>query len=744
MTVGPPTVGKTTLKEQLITNSKCKRKKKKRPAVRGVQYRPPSTPVCERVMKIEITLNDNKRSCSTFIVDNYTWKSLTSDEEFIARLKRLSSKNAIDDDDAIVPLSVFAMFMYISIAIAPLADGDKQESMLISEDNSNKQFLRTLLVLFFIFGGLFGICFLLIDLCLRWINSTRNNLISAETIARESLQKNDIQKIQPVFDQNFHMYFQDCGGQPEFHEVLPALVSHSTLFFFVFNLTGGLDNRYNVTYKASDGTVSVPYESSFTVKEALLQCLASISSIGKYVKPSTTIMYKIESIVKLLFKKVTQFFKESLELPISKVIIIGTHKDELLVRGKSEDKILQTNNQLEDELKGTDWYSQDMVVPTESGMVLLGINSFNSNDIKLLKSMVMKVALNGDYQVKMPVPWLALDFCIRKLEKKVMSLKDCQDLALECNISLGDEFNAALWFLHNRVGTIRYFNIIPELKDVVITDPQVLFDIVTDIIVNTFSFGKRIHKKSEHDRFCLSGRFTKHHLEQCKVVKENLLSVEQVIAVLEHLVIIAPVGKNESNEQEYFLPCVLVHASLPCTLVSQNDGDIPPLLITFKCHYTPRGIFSSLIAKILLDGKDKWELSSEEIFRNQIEFNLVKSGHIVTVTNFFRFLEIVVKSPRGFSTKSENVYVSVRHYISRCLTYVKNQLNYTATADHFFGFYCKGHKNSSIEDHPAICNHDCPKYTTCSRNGRLKACLLPQEQLWFNKKSRFALFIDLY
>ena len=695
-------------------------------------------------MKIEITLNDNKRSYSTFIVDNYTWKSLTSDEEFIARLKRLSSKNAIDADDAIVPLSVFVTFMYIIIAIAPLADGDKQESMLINEDNSNKQFLRTLLLIFFFFGNLFGICFWLKGQCPRWINSTRNNLISAETIARQSLQKNDIQKIQPVFDQNFHMYFQDCGGQPEFHEVLPALVSHSTLFFFVFNLTGGLDNRYKVTYKASDGSVSVPYESSFTVKEALLQCLASISSIGKYVKPSTTIMYKIESIVKLLFEKVTQFFKESLKLPISKVIIIGTHKDELLVREKSEDEILQTNNQLEDELKGTDWYSQDMVVPTESGMVLLGINSFNSNDIKLLKSMVMKVALNGDYQVKMPVPWLALDFCIRKLEKKVMSLKDCQDLALECNISLGDEFNAALWFLHNRVGTIRYFNIIPELRDVVITDPQVLFDIVTDIIVNTFSFGKRIHKKSEHDRFHSSGRFTKHHLEQCKVVKENLLSVERVIAVLEHLVIIAPVGINESNEQEYFLPCVLVHASLPCTLVSQNDGDIPPLLITFKCHYTPRGIFSSLIAKILLDGKDKWELSSEEIFRDQIEFNLVKSGHIVTVTNFFRFLQIVVKSPRGFSTKSENVYVSVRHYISRCLTYVKNQLNYTATADHFFGFYCKGHKNSSIEDHPAICNNDCPKYTTCSRKGRLKACLLPQEQLWFNEKSEFALFIDLY
>ena len=743
MTVGPPTVGKTTLKEQLLTNSKHKQKKRKRQAVRAVQYQPPSTPVCESVKKIEVTLNDNKQSCSTFAVDNYTWKSLTLDEEFIARLKGLTSKNVIDDD-VTVSFSGFIMFMYMIIAIAPLADGDKQERTLISQDDNIVQFMRILVVLFFV-SSFIGIFLGLKGQRSQWIKSSRFNFISAETVARDSIENSDIQKIQPEFDQNFNIYFRDCGGQPEFHEVLPALVSHSTMFFFVFKLSEGLNNRYKVTYRTSDGDVSVPYESSFTVKEALLQCLASISSIGKYLKPRTTIMYKIKSMFNVLSEKVAQFFKENLKLPISKVIIIGTHKDKLLKTGGPEDKILQTNNQLEDELKGTDWYSQDMVVPTESGMVLLGINSFNSNDIKLLKSMVVKVALNGDYQVKIPVPWLALDFCIRKLEKKVvMSLTDCQDLALDCNISLGDEFNAALWFLHKRVGTIRYFNVIPELKDVVITDPQVLFDIVTDIIVNTFSFGKRIHRKSEHDRFRLSGRFTKYHLEQCKVVKENLLLVEQVIAVLKHLVIIAPVGINECNEQEYFLPCVLVHASLPCTQVSQNDGDIPPLLITFKCHYTPRGIFSSLIAKILLDGKDKWELSSEEIFRDQIDFNLVKSGHIVTVTNFFRFLEIVVKSPDGFTTRSENVYVSVQHYISHCLTYVKNQLNYTDTANHFFGFYCKRHKNRSIEDHPAICNNDCPKYTTCSRKGRLKAYLSPQEQLWFNEKSEFALFIDLY
>ena len=163
----------------------------------------------------------------------------------------------------------------------------------------------------------------------------------------------------------------------------------------------------------------------------------------------------------------------------------------------------------------------------------------------------------------------------------------------------------------------------------------------------------------------------------------------------------------------------------------RNDGNIPPLLITFKCHYTPRGIFSSLIARMLLDGKDKWELSSEDIKRNQIKFRLVKLGHIVTITNFFRFLEIIVKPPRGSTESKGDVYVSIQHYISRCLNDVRQNLNYTDAADHFFGFYCKEHTDSSIEDHPAIVEFS---HRMCSLDGDETAVLSPQQQIWFDKR----------
>ena len=316
-----------------------------------------------------------------------------------------------------------------------------------------------------------------------------------------------------------------------------------------------------------------------------------------------------------------------------------------------------------------------------------------------------------------------------------MPLEECRHLAQGCEV---DDFDASLWFLHNKLGTIRYFETVPELQNVVITDPQLLFDLVTDLIVNMFSFGKHIQRKSEHDRFHSSGRFTKHHLERCEAVKEKLLSVEQVIAVLEHLVIIAPVSINESNEQEYFLACVLVHASLPFTPLLHNDSDIPPLLITFKCHYTPRGIFSSLIARILLDDKKTWKLSSEEIKRNQVEFCLIKSGHIVIITNHFRFLEISVKPPRGFWKKG-NIHVSIQQYISQCLAYVKDRLNYTAasTENHLFGFYCNELHEHSVDPHPAECNHNVkPTYKKCSLHGSLTASLFPKENVWFHKECK--------
>ena len=79
-------------------------------------------------------------------------------------------------------------------------------------------------------------------------------------------------------DLRWMLYISDVGGQPEFQEMLPALVSGPSLYFLTFPLHKGLNEKCLVEYQHPNGNSIVPYTASFTMKEALLSSLASIAS----------------------------------------------------------------------------------------------------------------------------------------------------------------------------------------------------------------------------------------------------------------------------------------------------------------------------------------------------------------------------------------------------------------------------------------------------------------------------------
>ena len=87
----------------------------------------------------------------------------------------------------------------------------------------------------------------------------------------------DLAKVQHLLDKSLTIFYTDTGGQPEFHEVLPALVAGPTVFLLAFNLYEPLERVYEVRYASSEDDYE-PYESTFTVKEVLMQCLSSIVS----------------------------------------------------------------------------------------------------------------------------------------------------------------------------------------------------------------------------------------------------------------------------------------------------------------------------------------------------------------------------------------------------------------------------------------------------------------------------------
>ena len=733
MTVGPPTVGKTTLKNQLLNPDKAKEE----------HTRPCSSPVAENIKKVQIYLKEEKEKQSSLSVrvenankddkDEYSWKILSLDEEVIGCLKKLAAVGNSDiaqvseKSYTFILLSILAYlvhFVYMTFLHKP------NKPLSINNETG-------LYYLFGSFGALVVIFLVLIIMEQAhsyWRRLTSTSIIPADAVVKEALKQSNVANVQPFFDNTLTLYFRDCGGQPEFHEVLPALVSYSTLFLLMFNLSEDLCKRYEVTYKASETEISDPYISSFSVEDSLLQCLSSISSIGNYAEPSRSILNKILSTLKkvwFIFYRII-FRTKKVFKTVTKVIMIGTHKDKLM---DQMNQVKEISSNLRDQCRGTDWYSMKMFVLTQdTKQFVLGINTFDKEDLKKVKDMVNRVAREGGYRLEIPVPWLALEFCIRKLDRKVISYKDCERLAVECEIFPGIEFEAALWFLHHIVGTIRYYEKVPEMKSVVIADPQILFDIVTDLIVKTFSFTRDC--PSSEDRFKFSGRFTERHLEGCQAVKDNLLTTKQIVALLKYLIIISPVGEIETGpmktvETEYFMPCVLVHASLPENKSKESTHARPgeSILVTFKCNYIPRGVFSSLIAHILTSTQGEWELAYEKIYRDEVHFRVCKSGYIISIKNKFRFFEVTASSPQGSESPPAKSLPGVIRILSESLEYVRKQLNYTEIAAHSYAFYCHNKEHDeSTEPHPAEYHKS---YTTCSQDGKKTTAITPKEAVWF-------------
>ena len=76
------------------------------------------------------------------------------------------------------------------------------------------------------------------------------------------------------------VYLTDTGGQIEFQELLPQVLSGPTVFFLVFPLDKELNKQFKVKYVYQEGSESEPYMSTFTLQEALIQSLTSIASMA--------------------------------------------------------------------------------------------------------------------------------------------------------------------------------------------------------------------------------------------------------------------------------------------------------------------------------------------------------------------------------------------------------------------------------------------------------------------------------
>ena len=417
---------------------------------------------------------------------------------------------------------------------------------------------------------------------------------------KKALKNKDLKTMKQHFQNTWSLYLTNTGGQMEFQEVLPLVVSGPAIFFFTFRLDQDLKKHYSIQYDISTEMKSYSYTAISTTIEGILQTLASISAMGAFVYHG-------------LQKK---------QAPLRpKVFFVGTHKD-MLDPSSTASHVANVDKELQEVINLTTHY-KDLVEYASGSQLIFTVNNFSESDsdFQSLRSAVERVVMRDRPHMSLtsPAHWLILSLALRNLDSHVITYDHCFEIAKQCGITEQEELNQALHFIHTKMGVIRYFPY-EGVKNIVIINPQFLFNKVTELIVDTFTFEKV--GKSKMEEFKHNGIFSMEEFDEINAKNQSEITSFQFGKLLAHLRIAAPFEIN--GENKLFLPCVLAHVKTS----PENSlllSPVSPLLIAFDCGYIPKGVPGALITYLMTNEMKscaEWVLQTGEIFRDQISFSI--------------------------------------------------------------------------------------------------------------------------
>ena len=456
----------------------------------------------------------------------------------------------------------------------------------------------------------------------------------------EALRDGGILTLREHFDGSWTLYISDTGGQMEFQEILPLLVSGPSLFFIVFPLNRDLDELFMIEYQLPDGERSQPYQSSLTLKEAILQSFSTISAMGTFTYKGTG--------------------REHVELK-PKILLVGTHRD-LLEQSTAENKIKKIDSFLQSTIKSMSFYREGLVEFADKDQLIFTVNNLadDDSDFDRIRSRVNQIADSGLYQMSIPTHWLIFSLVLRRSPDRVISYEECFQVAQQCGIDSEDELQNALWFLHTKIGVIRHFQH-GDVSKIVIIDPQLLFDKITELIIKTFTFDKGTRLSQE---FLKKGLFSFEDFSRINTTRDPHLTHLRFIDLLEHLRIVVPLP----DRKRYLIPCVWTHADKALCPPKQHSA-VPTLAIVFDCGYVPKGVTGSVVKYLMTNemrSEFTWELQTDQIFCDQATF-FVGPG-LITLCMYPTHFEVVYAP----STKMAEAVCSIQEICREvCQTLVK-------------------------------------------------------------------------
>ena len=476
----------------------------------------------------------------------------------------------------------------------------------------------------------------------------------------------------------------DSGGQPSFISLVPAFVRGSTVNIVASKLNHSINDKLQYEYVKDDQHLRQPTKLEKSQLEGIEELVRTFSS----VKHSEEGCSKGSSGPKFL--------------------LVGTHADK---HWSLFDETLSGKNRW---LKKSLGELKSMCIHVNpEGDLLLPINTRVTKGRNEVASSIRQKIIDAcsDAEVDIPTRWYVFELEVSGKAKKegrsVLGRAECIEVG--GNLSMGEEdVMAALVFLDGAALCLYFQAAAPHL---VFTDPQAILSEVTEIlnlgIIDLHLIPSQYPLLSVHVPLVLrlrdQGLFDKKLVDiVCSKYRVNeegkcSYSVDDFLAILQHLLIIAPVCID--GEELFFIPSILPTSKKTSPLA----GKLAPLVLLCRTRVIPLGMFSALVVALLFN---ELFLLDKIIGCNAISLEC-KLGGVVQLVECHAWLTVHYN---GHPSAAPRIRAAIHHAIATVCRQRQLDTKQIVFTD---GFFCPFKRCESIP-HQCKVSSSSPHWLTCS------------------------------
>jgi hypothetical protein len=530
-----------------------------------------------------------------------------------------------------------------------------------------------------------------------------------------------------IFERQW-VYVADCGGQPQFIDLIPSCIRNVSGAAIFVKLNEELGSQPQIAYYSQEGKLcGQPYISSLTHMQTIQNCLQVMQSRRAV----------------------------SGEVECPELFFIGTHRD----HEKSCKESLESKNaQLLEMLRSHETMNKHLsyyrVSKPEQLLYPVNAKKPKQKDHEVAREFsedVMKKCKK--VKIKIPLRWFILEQQLQNVAQErnsaVLSLEDCQKIASVLEMDR-PRLLAAIDYL-DRLNLFKY---LPEvLPDVVFTTSQVLLDKISDLVELSHSLRGKSGKLTSHGLRGKLGKLTKaHHVSDEDLVRfrdfgivnikllnqfpnhyvEGLFTPNQLVLVLTNQLIFA-----QDGEDVFFMPSVLLDLLLQKLSEHRLDPSsalVSPLLIYYLDGLFPASILNSLVA--FLQNRSSWKVAMKQglpacLYKNCVKFTHLKHPMSLTLIYSFDYMEVHAQFSVSEGQLSTELLSELLDVLFNGLIEAAAVQNYTDLQPNF-GFFCSC-EDSSQSLHLASFNPNNPSCLRCSKDDSCFMNVSKSQQIWLDQ-----------